>query len=166
MLLVGQQKGVRPVKKLSGGVLVWLSFWSEVQTCILPSCATATHMSLAWFGFTSLVPAHLGSPGKMAVKRVCVCVYSFYFVLAALLLIPLELLRLLHFLLVLYSAADAVAAVTGGNCRDNRVTCALCAGGCCCCCSVSSLQPGSGVMDHAVVHAHHTIRDAILTCNL
>jgi len=74
MLLVGQQKGVRPVKKLSGGVLVWLSFWSEVQTCILPSCATATHMSLAGFGFTSLVPAHLGSPGKMAVKRVCVCV--------------------------------------------------------------------------------------------
>ena len=25
-------------------------------------------------GFTFLVPAHLGSPGKMAVKRVCVCV--------------------------------------------------------------------------------------------
>ena len=26
-------------------------------------------------GFTFLVPAHLGSPGRMAVKRVCVCVY-------------------------------------------------------------------------------------------
>ena len=25
-------------------------------------------------GFTFLVPAHLGSPGKRAVKRVCVCV--------------------------------------------------------------------------------------------
>jgi len=25
-------------------------------------------------GFTYLVPAHLGSPGKRAVKRVCVCV--------------------------------------------------------------------------------------------
>ena len=24
-------------KKLSGGVLVWLSAWSEVQTCIWPS---------------------------------------------------------------------------------------------------------------------------------
>jgi len=24
-------------KKLSGGVLVWLSVWSEVQTCIWPS---------------------------------------------------------------------------------------------------------------------------------
>jgi len=27
-------------------------------------------------GFTFLVPAHLGSPGKRAVKRVCVCVCS------------------------------------------------------------------------------------------
>jgi len=25
-------------------------------------------------GFTFLVPAHLGSPGKRAVKRVCVCI--------------------------------------------------------------------------------------------
>jgi len=25
-------------------------------------------------GFTFLVPAHLGSPGKRAIKRVCVCV--------------------------------------------------------------------------------------------
>ena len=25
-------------------------------------------------GFTFLVPAHLGSPGKRTVKRVCVCV--------------------------------------------------------------------------------------------
>jgi len=36
-LLVGRQEG-RPVcKKLSGGVLAWLSVWSEVQTCIWPS---------------------------------------------------------------------------------------------------------------------------------
>jgi len=33
MLLVGQH-GIQPVKKLSGGVLAWLSVWSEVQTCI------------------------------------------------------------------------------------------------------------------------------------
>jgi len=37
MLLVGQQEGHPACKKLSGGVLVWLSVWSEVQTCILPS---------------------------------------------------------------------------------------------------------------------------------
>jgi len=36
-LLVGRQEGHPACKKLSGGVLVWLSVWSKVQTCILPS---------------------------------------------------------------------------------------------------------------------------------
>ena len=36
-LLVGQQEGHPACKKLSGGVLAWLSVWSEVQTCICPS---------------------------------------------------------------------------------------------------------------------------------
>jgi len=36
-LLVGQQEGHPACKKLSSGVLVWLSVWSEVQTCIWPS---------------------------------------------------------------------------------------------------------------------------------
>ena len=36
-LLVGQQEGHPACKKLSGGVLAWLSVWSEVQTCIWPS---------------------------------------------------------------------------------------------------------------------------------
>jgi len=36
-LLVGRQEGHPAWKKLSGGVLAWLSVWSEVQTCILPS---------------------------------------------------------------------------------------------------------------------------------
>ena len=68
-LLVGRQEG-HPACKNSGGVLVWFSIWSKVQTCIWPPAAdaTATHCLLL------LVPAHLGSPGKRAVKRVCVCV--------------------------------------------------------------------------------------------
>jgi len=33
-LLVGQQEGHPACKKLSGGVLAWLSLCSEVQTCI------------------------------------------------------------------------------------------------------------------------------------
>jgi len=36
-LLVGRQEEHPACKKLSGGVLVWLSVWSEVQTCIWPS---------------------------------------------------------------------------------------------------------------------------------
>ena len=33
-LLVGQQEEHPACKKLSGGLLAWLSVWSEVQTCI------------------------------------------------------------------------------------------------------------------------------------
>jgi len=36
-LLVGRQEGHPACKKLSGGVLAWLSVWSEVQTCICPN---------------------------------------------------------------------------------------------------------------------------------
>ena len=36
-LLVGRQEGHLACKKLSGGVLAWLSVWSEVQTCIWAS---------------------------------------------------------------------------------------------------------------------------------
>jgi len=36
-LLVGWQEGHPACKKQSGGVLVWLSVWSKVQTCIWPS---------------------------------------------------------------------------------------------------------------------------------
>jgi len=34
MLLVVWQEGHPACKKLSGGVLAWLSVWSEMQTCI------------------------------------------------------------------------------------------------------------------------------------
>jgi len=37
MLLVGRLEGHPTDKKQSGGVLAWLSAWSEVQTCIWPS---------------------------------------------------------------------------------------------------------------------------------
>ena len=73
---VGRQEGHAACKKLSGGVLAWLSVWSEVQTCIWSADATATHCLLLqynpdWF-YTFLVPAHPGSPGKGAIKQVCV----------------------------------------------------------------------------------------------
>jgi len=37
MLLVGRQEGHPACKKVSGGVLAWLSAWSKVQTCIWTS---------------------------------------------------------------------------------------------------------------------------------
>ena len=76
-LLVGLQEEHPVCKKLSGGVLAWLSVWSEMQTCIWPSGCHYHSLSLAsvkiQIGFTFLVPAHPGSPGQRAIKRVCVC---------------------------------------------------------------------------------------------
>jgi len=56
---------------------MWLSVWSEMQTCIWPSwchCHSLSCFSKIQIGFTFLVPAHLGSPGQRAIKRACVCV--------------------------------------------------------------------------------------------
>ena len=45
---------------------------------LMPLPLTASCFSEIQIGFTFLVPAHLGSPGKRAVKRVCVCVCVHY----------------------------------------------------------------------------------------
>ena len=45
-LLVGWQEGDPACKKLSGGVLAWLSIWSKVQTCIWPSGCHCHSLSL------------------------------------------------------------------------------------------------------------------------
>ena len=65
-LLVGWQEGHPACKKLSGGVLVWLSVWSEVQTCIWPSWFHCHSLSFAsvksrlvllfWYRLTWVVP--------------------------------------------------------------------------------------------------------------
>jgi len=47
MLLVGRQEGHPACKKLSGGVLAWLSVWSELQTCIWSSWCHCHSLSLA-----------------------------------------------------------------------------------------------------------------------
>ena len=41
---------------------------------LMPLPLTVSRYSKIQIGFTFLVPAHPGSPGKRAVKRVCVCV--------------------------------------------------------------------------------------------
>jgi len=59
-----------------GGVLTWLSVWSDVQTCLCPSwchCHSVSCLSNFQIGFTCLVPAHPGSPGKRAIKCVRAC---------------------------------------------------------------------------------------------
>ena len=41
---------------------------------LMPLPLTVCCFSKIQIGFTILVPAHMGSPGKRAVKRVCVCI--------------------------------------------------------------------------------------------
>ena len=63
---LGGRKGIRPVKSSSGGVLVWLSVRSEVETCIWPSWCHCHSLSLAsvksrlvlpfWYRLTWVVP--------------------------------------------------------------------------------------------------------------
>ena len=60
------RKGYPGGKKLSGGLLAWLSVWSEVQTCIWPSWCHCHSLSLAsvksrlvlpcWYWLTWVVP--------------------------------------------------------------------------------------------------------------
>ena len=76
-LLVGRQEGHPACKKQSGGVLVWLSIWSKVQTCILPNWCHCHSLSLAsvksrlvlpfWYWLTWVVP-------EKGPLNVCVCV--------------------------------------------------------------------------------------------
>jgi len=79
MLLVGQQEGHPACKKLSGGVLAWLSVWSKVDlhmAQLMPLPLTVSCFSKIQIGFSFLVPAYPGSPGQRAVKRVRVCYVS------------------------------------------------------------------------------------------
>ena len=46
-LLVCRQEGHPACKKLSGGLLTWLSVWSEIQSCIWPSWCHCHSLSLA-----------------------------------------------------------------------------------------------------------------------
>jgi len=76
-LLVGRQERHPACKKLSGGVLAWLSVWSDLHMAqLMPLPLTISCFSKIQIGFTFLVLAHLGSPGKRVVKRVCVCYNS------------------------------------------------------------------------------------------
>ena len=47
---------------------------------LMPLPLTVSCFSKIQIGFTFLVPAHLGSPGKRAVTRVCVCVFGRFLV--------------------------------------------------------------------------------------
>jgi len=68
--LVWQQEWHPTCKKVSGGVLAWLSVWSKVADLhmvqMVPLPAAVSCFSKIQIGFTFL--AHTGSPGQRAIK--------------------------------------------------------------------------------------------------
>ena len=75
-LLVGRQEGHPTCKKLAwwgAGVVICLERGGDLHMAqLMPLPLTVSCFSKIQIGFTFLVPAHLGSPGKRAVKRLCV----------------------------------------------------------------------------------------------
>ena len=77
MLLVGGRKGIRPVKseRWGAGMVICLELGADLHKAqLMPLPLTVSCFSKIQIGFTFLVPAHLGSHGKMAIKRARVCV--------------------------------------------------------------------------------------------
>ena len=68
--------GIRPVKNLSGGgagMVICLERDADLHMAqLMPLLRTVSCFSKIQIGFTFLVLAHPGRPGKRAVKRVCV----------------------------------------------------------------------------------------------
>ena len=79
-LLAGWQEGHPACKKQwwGAGVVVCLEQDADLHMAqLMPLPLTVSCSSKIQTGFTFLVPAHLGSLGKRAVKRVCVCVINY-----------------------------------------------------------------------------------------
>jgi len=73
-LLVGRQEWHPACKKLTVGVFICMERGADLHiTQLTPLPLTVPCFSKNQIGFTFLVPADPGSPGKRAVKRVCVC---------------------------------------------------------------------------------------------
>ena len=76
MLLVGRQEGHPACKKTEwwgAGVVICLERGVDMHMAqLMPLPLTVSCFSKIQIGFTFLVPTHPGSPGKRAVKWVCV----------------------------------------------------------------------------------------------
>jgi len=82
-LLVGRQEGHPACKKTEwwgAGVVICLVRDADMHMAqLMPLPLTVSCFSKIQIGFTFLVPAHPGSPGQRAVKRVCASFLAFIF---------------------------------------------------------------------------------------
>jgi len=127
---LGGRKGIWPVKNLSGGVLAWLSAWSEMQTYIWLSWCHCHSLSLAsvksrlvlpfWYQLTHVVTEKGPLNGCVCVRacmRACVLLMWFNVYMIKIQLKPNELYDTL---LVLFcgckwsSCLEVLSAAGGG----------------------------------------------------
>ena len=77
MLLVGRQEGHPACKKTQwwgAGMIICLERGADLHMAqLMPLPLTVSCFTKIQIGVTFLVPAHLGSPEKRAVQRVCAC---------------------------------------------------------------------------------------------
>jgi len=82
---LGGRKRVWPVKTewWVAGMVICMERGADLHMAqLMPLPLTVSCFSKIQIGLTFLVPAHLGSPGKKAVIRVCVCVLLVVFITA------------------------------------------------------------------------------------
>jgi len=81
-LLVGQQEGHLACKKTEwwgDGMVICLRLGADLHMAqLMPLPLTVSCFSEIQIDFAFLVPATPGSPEKMAVKRVCVCILLYH----------------------------------------------------------------------------------------
>ena len=79
MLLVGWQEGHPAIEKTEwwgAGMVICLERGADLHVAqLMPLPLTVSCSSKIQIGFTFLVPAHLGSPGQRAFKRMYVCLW-------------------------------------------------------------------------------------------
>ena len=76
----GRASGLQKTKWWGAGMVICLERGTDLHVAqLMPLPLTVSCFSKIQIGFTFLVLAHLGSPGKRAIKRVCVfvCTYAF-----------------------------------------------------------------------------------------
>jgi len=73
---LGGRKGIWPIKKLEwwgAGMVICLEQGADLHMAqLMPLPLTVSCLTKNQIGFTFLVPAHPGSPGQRAIKRVYV----------------------------------------------------------------------------------------------
>ena len=131
---LGGRKGIQPVKNWVVGCCMVICLERGVDLYmaqLMPLPLTVSCFTKIQIGFTFLVPAHLGSPGQRAFKRVCVCVCVFVFV---------------KFLMKLTSLCGIRAIYIGG--RFSRTWCM-----CSSLCEIACHH--TGLSGQTFIHRHH-----------